>query len=257
MTVADVLRALEETRTVLLPSGGTEQHGYHLPLATDTIFAEEVAYEVSQRTGCLVAPPLNYSFSGGLLAGTTDVSPDTTTRLAVDLGRSLAEQGVRNLLLVVGHCGREHLEALEEAGYRLREYAPGLTVALCPIPSFSPTWREFAERESDHAGKGETSLMLYLRPHLVRAERPRDTDETKRPPRRKWVREEYVLGPRPAPHRPEAPYRYGVQGTDPNEATAELGRQMFEEMVAGVAALVARLEASVTDGEGSVCLLQQ
>ena len=70
MTVAEMLHALEETSTVLLPSGGTEQHGYHLPLSTDTIFAEEVAAEVSRRTGCLVMPALNYSFSGGLLAGT-------------------------------------------------------------------------------------------------------------------------------------------------------------------------------------------
>lgn len=243
MTVDDVLRALKETATVLLPSGGTEQHGYHLPLATDTIFAEEVATEVSRRTGCLVAPPLNYSFSGGLLAGTTDISIDTTIHLVVDVGRSLAEQGLRNLLLVVGHCGREHLEALEEAGYRLGECAPDLTVALCPIPSFSPTWREFAEKESDHAGRGETSLMLYLRPHLVRAERPRDTEGTRAAPGRFWIREDYVLGPRPAPRRRPAPYRYGVQGTDPNEATAELGKQLFEEMVAGLVELVEKLEA--------------
>lgn len=249
MTVEDVLRALAETCTVLLPSGGTEQHGYHLPLSTDTIFAEEVACEVSRRTGCLVAPSLPYSFSGGLLAGTTDISPDTTLRLVLDLGRSLAEQGLRNLLLVTGHCGREHLEVLEEAGYRLRELAPGLTVALCPLPSFSPTWRAFAERESDHAGKGETSLMLYLRPHLVRPERPRDTDRTKCLPPRVWVREEYVLGPRPAPRRRPAPYRYGVQGTDPNEAAAELGKQLFEEMVAGLAGLVERLEGRNFPGE--------
>jgi creatinine amidohydrolase len=248
MTVQDVLHALAETRTVLLPSGGTEQHGYHLPLSTDTIFAEEVACEVSRRTGCLVAPPLNYSFSGGLLAGTTDISPDTTLRLVVDLGRSLAEQGLRNLLLVVGHCGREHLEALEEAGYRLHDLAPGLTVGLCPLPSFSPTWRGFAERESDHAGKGETSLMLYLRPHLVRPERPRDTEETRCPPPRLWIRQEYLLGPRPAPRRHPAPYRYGVSGTDPNEATAELGKQLFEEMVAGLTGLVERLEAQSFPG---------
>ena len=88
--------------------------------------------------------------------------------------------------------------------------------------------------------------MLYLRPHLVRDERPQDTEATKRTPRRKWVREEYVLGGRPAPRRPEAPYRYGVQGTDPNEATPELGQRLFEEMVNGLAALVEELEAPET-----------
>ena len=35
MTVKDVIEAQKETKTVLLPIGGTEQHGWHLPLSTD------------------------------------------------------------------------------------------------------------------------------------------------------------------------------------------------------------------------------
>jgi len=43
MTVQDMILALEQTRTAILACGGTEQHGYHLPLSTDYL----VAYEVS------------------------------------------------------------------------------------------------------------------------------------------------------------------------------------------------------------------
>lgn len=242
MTVADMRRALEETRTAILPSGGTEQHGYHLPLTTDTILAYELAKEVSRRTGCLVLPPLFYSYSGGLLPGTTDISPEATTQVLVDLGVAMAEQGVRCFILLVGHCGGEHLEAVDEAGYRLRERLPELAVAVVPIPALSPTWREFAEAESDHAGLGETSLLLYLRPDLVGEERPMDREATKHPPRRKWAREEFLIGDRPRLRAREAHGQYGLSGTDPNAATAELGQRIFAEMAAGLAELVERLE---------------
>jgi len=242
MTVADVQQALAETSTAILPSGGTEQHGYHLPLTTDTILACELAKEASRRTGCLVLPPLFYSYSGGLLPGTTDISPETTTQVLVELGVAVAEQGVRHFILLVGHCGGEHLDAVDEAGYRLRERLPELTVAVAPIPALSPTWREFAEPVSDHAGRGETSLLLFLRPDLVREERPMDSEETKRPPRRKWVRDDFLVGDRPRLRRREPNYTYGLSGTDPHTATAELGQRIFAEMAAGLTELVERLE---------------
>jgi creatinine amidohydrolase len=84
MTVKEMVAALKRVRTAIIASGGTEQHGYHLPLSTDYTSAYEIAKEVSRRTNCLVPPPLCYSFSGGKLPGTTDISPETTARVRTE-----------------------------------------------------------------------------------------------------------------------------------------------------------------------------
>ncbi|OGV73832.1 MAG: hypothetical protein A3K19_24645 [Lentisphaerae bacterium RIFOXYB12_FULL_65_16] len=243
MTVKDMIGALKRTRTAIIASGGTEQHGYHLPLSTDYMTAYEVAKAVSRRTGCLVPPPLCYSFSGGKLPGTTDISPETTTRVITEICLSLAEQGVRGFALFAGHCGGEHLGAIREAGYRIMEQAPGTKVAYVPVLSLSKSWMELLAGGGEHAGKGETSLVLHLRPDLVRADRPIDTDKTRRPRPSAFVIKDFLMQPRPKglPSR-EVFYTYGVGGPDPNLATAEFGKLLFDEMVECLTDIVRRLE---------------
>lgn len=249
MTVQDMLQALEQTNTAILACGGTEQHGYHLPLSTDYVAAYEVAKEVSRRTGCLVLPPLCYSFSGGKLPGTTDISPETTTQVVTEIGLSIAEQGVRNVILFPGHCGGEHLNAVEEAGHRIMEAAPGVTAAFTPILSLSRTWIDLLAGGGEHAGKGETSLMLHVCPDLVGDERPYDTEETRKPRKPAFIIEDFVLKPRPKGLPPrEAPYQYGVPNASALEATAEFGKVLFDEMVESLVGLVQSMEAAGGSG---------
>ena len=75
MTVKEMRAALKKTKTVILPVGVIEQHGYHLPLNTDVYNCYELARLASEKTGCLVAPPLTYTFSGGTLPGTININP--------------------------------------------------------------------------------------------------------------------------------------------------------------------------------------
>ena len=83
MTVKDMHDALQETQTALLGIGGTEQHGWHLPLSTDSLIAEHLCRRISEETGCVVAPVLNYSHSYGTLLGTTNISYWTLRALIV------------------------------------------------------------------------------------------------------------------------------------------------------------------------------
>ena len=64
MTVKDVRSAFRDTRTILVPLGVVEQHGYHLPLSTDIHNAYEVCKRVSEKTGSVVAPPCSCSSLG-------------------------------------------------------------------------------------------------------------------------------------------------------------------------------------------------
>jgi creatinine amidohydrolase len=56
-------RAALPGRVVLLPVGSVEQHGRHMPLATDHITAERIALLAEARHDLIVAPTLPYGIS--------------------------------------------------------------------------------------------------------------------------------------------------------------------------------------------------
>ena len=63
MTNPEVEAFLRGHDTVIVPTGSTEQHGPHGPLATDALVPTEVARRIAPRGGALVAPTLGYSLS--------------------------------------------------------------------------------------------------------------------------------------------------------------------------------------------------
>ena len=69
---------LEDNDSLLIPIGTGEQHGLHLPLCTDTIVAERICDEISEKYGILVAPTINYGVNLPLdnktMTGTTGIS---------------------------------------------------------------------------------------------------------------------------------------------------------------------------------------
>src|SRR5512137_1606902 len=105
MTVDEVRDGLLGTRTVIVPMGVIEQHGYHLPLNTDVFNCYEISKRVSARTGCFVAPPINYSFSGGELPGTFNINPSTLSLYLSDILKALVVMGMKNIVVLLGHGG--------------------------------------------------------------------------------------------------------------------------------------------------------
>lgn len=249
MTVAEVRSALRKTRTVLVPLGVLEQHGYHLPLSTDIHNAWQLAVRVSKRTGALVAPSLNYAFSGGELPGTINISPAVMGLVVTDICRSLAAQGFRNILLILGHGGTENLNALNDSLKLFLRNNPrwkNLNIALVRAGRYSPIHRK-ASREGDlHAGYNETSRMLYWAPGLVRKKIELDSEELVSHMRKHQDNyleitknldaEEIIPFSRQRPD-----IKVGVMG-DPSRASAELGEKIVRQMVDGVCGLVLKME---------------
>src|SRR4051812_36395763 len=71
---------------VLLPIGATEAHGPHLPLGTDVMLSEELAFRAQLALGdrgrsALIAPSLAYAVTefGAPFAGTVSLSPAAAT----------------------------------------------------------------------------------------------------------------------------------------------------------------------------------
>ena len=156
-TLADaVWPEVREGPLLVVPLGSVEQHGAHLPLATDTTVATAVAAAAAGALdGALLAPALAYGASGEHegFPGTVSIGTAVLTGLLVEYGRSACRWAGR-LLVVNGHGG--NLDALRTAVPQLR--AEGRDAA----------WFPCAVAGGDaHAGRTETSLMLHVEPSGV------------------------------------------------------------------------------------------
>ena len=68
MTVKLVRKYLERKKSIILPLGVTEQHGYHLPLKTDSLIAGHIGRLLGEKTDIMVAPTILQSFCVNRLA---------------------------------------------------------------------------------------------------------------------------------------------------------------------------------------------
>lgn len=240
MTVKEVREYLKHNQTIIFPYGVVEQHGYHLPLSMDIHNAEIPAYALAEELGCIVAPTLNYCFSGGMLPGTINVRPNNFSNFVCDIVESLAMQGFRNILIFPGHGGSESLLHLKES-LRIQKWMnPALhevMILFLRRSDYSERARNAVLERDYHAGLTETSLMLAYRPELVRM----DELEMDEPAIAELMREDpdayqerttfsglkaEIVNTR---QRPEI--QVGVMGY-PEKASAELGRQNHEEFIA-------------------------
>lgn len=256
MTVKEVEDGLNDMRTVVIPVGIVEQHGYHLPLSVDIHNAVEISRRASEQTGCFVTPPVHYNFSGGTLPGTINISPQVFSLLLMDICQSLARQGFRNLVILLGHGGTESCVAARDAAeqfQRLRLDSPDVTVCLVPFWDLSPTYQQSIADKDYHAGFYETSMMLYWKPELVKMEQARLDD----PEVLAMLRDDpdaYAKKIRNLDNRFVAPrivqderMKVGVMG-DFHGANAEFGEKIANECTAALADLIRELEAARTHG---------
>ena len=100
---------------LILPIGAMEQHGPHLPLATDLLvidaFADAVVAEAGGALDLWRLPSLAFSKSNehAWAAGTVWLSPETLLAVIRDIGRSLSTLAARKLVLLNGHGGNTGL----------------------------------------------------------------------------------------------------------------------------------------------------
>lgn len=160
---------------VLLPVGAIEQHGHHLPLATDSIMVEHLCKRVADGLdNVLVAPGIPYGTSANhdAFPGTISVRLRTLVDLIVDVGMDLFRQGVDILLIVNGHGG--NTQAVATAAHELREASGNVVAQLMWTGMIREAWKVLDGDISWHADESESSLMLAIAPDLVHPERAVD-----------------------------------------------------------------------------------
>jgi creatinine amidohydrolase len=160
----------------VLPVGSIEQHGPHLPVCTDLTVAEATAAAAVDQaradgtSDIWLLPALAYTKSDehAWSAGTLWLSWDTLMRVLSDLGGSLAVSKIRRLAFLNGHGGNSAL--LQVACRELRRRFGLMTFLMHPG---MPVDQGGSSPEGEagmgvHGGRNETSVMLHLRPDLVR-----------------------------------------------------------------------------------------
>src|SRR5918994_1693953 len=103
LTWPEVEEELERGRdTVVIAFGATEQHGPHMPLATDALIGDHFARAVADRLDPFVAPTVRVGCSSHHLdfAGTLSLEDETFHALVADHVRSLARGGFRRIVLL-------------------------------------------------------------------------------------------------------------------------------------------------------------
>lgn len=193
------VEGLSKDVPVVIPIAAIEQHGFHLPLFTDSMLLNEIVSraESQVRYDVLVAPLqwLGNSHHHMDFPGTLSAPPRVYLDLLVGLVENFIAHGFRRLLLLNGHGGNDvpGKQAMFEIRQRHRERKDLLLLfttywSLGSRPQ--ETLPTLVQSEMAHACEWETSMMLCIAPELVgsfeKAE-PVDSGNAFRPASRAWT----------------------------------------------------------------------
>jgi len=171
LTWPEAKAAAEQNRVCILPVGSVEQHGHHLPMDVDTRLPEEIAWAAGRDApeSIAVLPTYHYGYTGHVMdfPGTINTNYDTMIESILDIGRSLAYHGFKNIILLNGHGS--NTPCLDLAARRINLETPATCAFtswwkfLTIDPDFLPSWRESVYPGGcSHACELETSVYMYI-----------------------------------------------------------------------------------------------
>ena len=162
-------------RVVVITTGHTEQHGYHLPLSTDTLIVQAIADGLATRAPaevlCLPAWPYGVSTHTREFPGTLNLGGRVFEDFFLAVTDRLAALGAETIYFSNGHGGNHSflVNVVKLAGER----HPTCFIATEWLHTTGPAlarYRDSGRGGMGHGGELETSYILHLRPDLVRME---------------------------------------------------------------------------------------
>jgi len=175
------------TRVVVVSTGHTEQHGYHLPLSTDSLIvqalAEQLVDTATEEVFCLPVWPYGVSTHTREFPGTLNLGGRVFEDFFLAIVDRLVSAGAGMIYFSNGHGGNHSflVNVVKYAGER----HPTTFIATEWLHTTGPELQLYRESKlggMGHGGELETSYILHLRPDLVHMDRAtREVDFTSTP----------------------------------------------------------------------------
>ena len=207
----------KKKQIAVIPVGSIEQHGPHLPVSTDSDIVTEVAKKISEKYGYLLLPTLNYGVSYEHAPFfNLSIRESTLRTILTDLCTSLLSNNIKTVFIINGHHG--NLKPIKNLDVKLEK------ILKNKLRVFPLSYWHFMERDFDHAGFVETSLMLAISKNVKMnlAKKGLDTDG--------MTKQEIIkLGKLANQSFPKAT-KNGIWG-DPRRATKKDGQAILAEII--------------------------
>jgi creatinine amidohydrolase len=174
-------------KVVVVSTGHTEQHGYHLPLSTDSLIvqalADNLADLAAKEVFCLPAWPYGVSTHTREFPGTLNLGGRVFEDFFLAIVDCLVSSGAGMIYFSNGHGGN-HSFLVNVVKYAGERY-PQAFIATEWLHTTGPELQRYRESGlggMGHGGELETSYILHLRPDLVHMQNAtRETDFTSTP----------------------------------------------------------------------------
>jgi creatinine amidohydrolase len=201
---AELERHLSISPVLVLPYGTIEWHSHHLPVGLDGIVAQRMGEAMADAMNAVLAPTGYWAVGGVPFPFTLNLPLDPVETLLGTVFEQHAAMGFEAIVVFTGHFGLDQTLATKRAALRTMKRSPA---TILPLTTYDLVADFYT---GDHAGIGETSLLMAVRPDMVRLH--------------EWPKD------KPLP---------GVIGDDPRStANPELGHRIYNESARRAAELV-------------------
>lgn len=160
--------------TAIVPIGHTEQHGFHLPLSTDSLIADGLARQINHepRPTRLLVWPYGVSTHRRQYPGTLSLDPRVFEDFFTELAHRLAPAH-EVIYFLNGHGGNHSflVNVCKFAGEQIPDRLTATTFLHTASGQAETALKKYREsRVMGHACELETSYILHLKPELVHME---------------------------------------------------------------------------------------
>ncbi|EJL90385.1 hypothetical protein, putative amidase [Polaromonas sp. CF318] len=242
----------------VLPVAATEQHGPHLPLNVDATLVDGVVQATlphlppAQPILFLPTQAVGFSPEHTRFAGTLTLKAETVIRLWTELAQSVAQAGIKKLVLLNSHGGQVGLLDVVARDLRARLGMLVYSVNWFNLPllgedgkSVNDLFSAEEHRFGIHAGEIETSMMLALKPEQVDMAKAQDFHSSSQDRAKKFK----LLGDGRSAKLAWQMQDYNPHGAAGNAAaaTAEKGRALLGAAGRGLAQLLVEMDQLPAD----------
>lgn len=153
--------------TVIFPIGTIEAHGV-IPLGTDNIIPEEIAFEIAEKIDAVIAPTLNYGITRSLLPypGSISLNERTFIRVVQEVATGLADNGFETIIFMNGHGG--HIEELKHIVHSLWQEKKVKSIIIHWWFLTEELVKKIWGESGGHAGLDETAMIYAIDTGLVK-----------------------------------------------------------------------------------------